>query len=113
MNTSPTSSGVNAPSGYKTSSDGMSSAARTIHDTAEDAQREVKDLKPTKLTDKNFGVKHTQWFADYSKAIETLGAGADAMCANITAFAGQLGGAGADYAANDARNAQNVRQSGQ
>ena len=112
MNTPPTGSGVTAPSGYKTSSDGMSSAARTIHDTAEDAQTDVKDLKPTKMTDKEFGTKHTQWFADYQKAIEQLGTGSDAMCGNLTAFATQLGGAGSDYAANDAQNASTVRQSG-
>ena len=114
MNTPPTNtSGVNAPSGYKTSTDGMSSAARTIHDTADDAQHDVKDLKPTKMTDKEFGTKHTQWFADYSKAIEQLGTGSDAMCGNLTAFAGQLGGAGANYAATDSQNVQTVSQPGQ
>jgi hypothetical protein len=113
MNTPPANtSGINAPSGYKTSTDGMSSAAKTIHDTAEDAQGEVKDLKPTKMTDKEFGVKHTQWFGDYSKAIDALGAGADAMCGNLTAFAGELGGAGATYAATDNQNAQTVSNSG-
>jgi hypothetical protein len=90
----------------------MSTAARTIHDSAEDAQRDTKDLKPTKMTDKEFGVKHTQWFADYSKAIDQLGAGSDAMCGNLTAFAGELGGAGAAYAANDSQNAQTVSNSG-
>lgn len=112
MNTPPAGSGVNAPSGYRTSTDGMNSAARTIHDSAEDAQHDVQGLKPTTMTDREFGTKHTQWFADYSKAIDQLGAGADAMCANLTAFAGQISGAGASYAASDTQNAQTVSQSG-
>jgi len=112
MNTSPAGSGVNAPSGYRTSTDGMSSAARTINDTAEDAQQEVKDLKPAKVTDKDFGTKHTQWFGDFSKAVEALGTGSDAMCANLTAFAGQISGASARYAATDQQNSQNLSQSG-
>lgn len=113
MNSPPPGPGVAAPSGYTASTDGMSSAARTIHDAAEDSQRDVKELKPTKLSDKDFGTKHTQWHADYTKAIEALGTGADAMCTNLMAFAGQLGGAGQAYAANDSRNAQTVSQSGQ
>lgn len=90
----------------------MNSAARTIHDTAEDSQRDVRELKPTKLSDREFGNKHTQHFADYSNAIEQLGTGADAMCANLVAFAGQIGGAGQTYAAGDSRNAHTVGGSG-
>lgn len=114
MNTPPANGpGVAPPSGYTTSTHGMSSAAGKIHDAAEDSQQAVKDLKPTKLADKEFGTKHTQWFADYSKAIEALGAGSDAMCANLSAFAGQLGGAGRAYASADSGSSQNVNQAGQ
>src|SRR2546426_2493996 len=110
MNTPPAGSGVAPPSGYTTSTDGMSSAARNIHDTAEDAEGVVQDLKPTKLADKDFGTKHVQWFADYAKAIDQLGAGSDAMCANLMAFAGQLGGAGRAYSSADSASTQNVNQ---
>jgi hypothetical protein len=88
----------------------MSSAARTIQDAAEDAQREVRDLKPTKLTDQDFGRKHTQWHADFAAAIEELGAGADAMCTNLAAFSGQLAEAGQTYSANDSQATQNFNQ---
>ena len=112
MNTPPANPGVAPPSGYQTSADGMSSAARRIHDGAEDSQRAVQDLKPTRLTDKEFGTKHTQWFAAYAKAVEQLGAGSNAMCANLIGFSGQLSGAGAAYSSNDGHNAQTVSQSG-
>ncbi|HEV2781457.1 MAG TPA: hypothetical protein VGX25_18910 [Actinophytocola sp.] len=112
MNTPPPGPGVAPPSGYRTSTDGMSSAARTIHDAAEDSQEDVRELKPTKMTDREFGTKHVQWHADFAKAIDELGAGADAMCANLMGFASQISGAGADYAATDSRNAQTVNQSG-
>jgi hypothetical protein len=113
VNTPPAGSGVAPPSGYTASSDGMSAAARTIHDAAEDSQQDVRDLKPTKMSEQEFGKKHTQWFGDFSAAIEQLGTGADAMCANLVAFSGQIGGAGQNYAATDARNTQTVSQSGQ
>lgn len=90
----------------------MSSNARTIHDAAEDSQQDVRELKPTKMTAQDFGTKHGQWHGDFSAAVDQLGTGADAMCANLIAFAGQISGAGQDYAATDARNVQTVDQAG-
>ena len=88
---------VAPPDGYTTDTGQMSSAGRTISDAAEDARGEVEDLKPTALTQADFGTKHTEWHADYAAAIEQIGAGATAMCGTLIAFAGQLGGAGATY----------------
>jgi hypothetical protein len=113
LNTPPPGPGVSPPSGYTASADGMNSAARAIHDAAEDSQHDVRELKPTKLADREFGTKHTQWFADYSSAVERLGSGAEAMCANLVAFSSQIGGAGQTYAAGDSRNTQTVSGSGQ
>jgi hypothetical protein len=115
VNTPPTNAGppVGPPSGYQTSTDGMSSAARKIHDAAEDSQGDIKGLHPTKLADKDFGTKHTQWYADYAASIDALGAGSDAMCTNLSAFSGQLGGAAGSYSANDGSSAASLSQSGQ
>jgi hypothetical protein len=99
MNTPPAhSGGVAAPDGYTTSTSHMSGAGRKISDAAEDAKDEVKDVQPTKLTDAEFGKKHTQWHGDYAAGIEQLGKGAAAMCDNLKAFAGQIGAAGQNYA---------------
>ncbi|OLF15635.1 hypothetical protein [Actinophytocola xanthii] len=94
--------GVAPPDGYTTDTGQMSGSARTVTNAAEDAQGEVKDLHPTELTAAEFGTKHTQWHADYAAAIEQLGAGAAAMCANTMSFGGQLGGAGQSYEATEA-----------
>ena len=102
MNTPPANSGgVAAPDGYTTDTGQMSGAGRKIGDAAEDAKGEVKDTQPTKLTDAEFGKKHTQWHGDYAAGIEQLGKGATAMCDNLSAFAGQIGGAGQSYANTD------------
>jgi hypothetical protein len=110
VNTPPPGTGVNAPAGYTASTDAMSSNARVIRDAAEDSQDAVRELKPTRMTDREFGNKHTAAFADFSASIDRLGTGADAMCANLTQFATQIGGASQAYAANDAQSAQNVSQ---
>lgn len=102
MNTPPTNAGgVAPPDGYTTDTGGMSGAGRTISDAAEDARGEVEDLQPTELTDAEFGQKHTQYHADYAKAIEELGQGAVAMCDTLMAFAGQIGAAGQQYASTE------------
>jgi hypothetical protein len=109
MNTPPTNAGgVAPPDGYTTDTGGMSGAGRNISDAAEDAKDEVEDLQPTKLTDAEFGQKHTQYQADYAKGIEQLGQGATAMCDNLASFAGQIGAAGQQYATTESGAAATV-----
>jgi hypothetical protein len=102
MNTPPANAGgVAPPDGYTTDTGQMSGAGRNIGNAAEDAKAEVEDTQPTELTDAEFGKEHTKWQADYAAAIEQLGQGATAMCDNLTAFAGQIGGAGAQYSSTE------------
>ncbi len=109
MNTPPTNpGGVAPPDGYTTDTGQMSGAGRTIGDAAEDARGEVEDTQPTELTEAEFGKKHTQWQKDYAAAIEQLGQGATAMCDNLTAFAGQIAGAGQSYSSTDSGAATTV-----
>ncbi len=82
-------------------------AATSAH-AAEDARGEVEDTQPTELTDAEFGTKHTQWQADYAAGIEQLGQGATAMCDNLVSFAGQIGGAGAQYSTTESGAASTV-----
>ncbi|HYH50611.1 MAG TPA: hypothetical protein VEG38_13780 [Acidimicrobiia bacterium] len=98
----PGSSGVAPPDGYTTDTGQMSTSGRNISNAAEDAQGEVEDLQPTELAAADFGKAHGEWHADYSSAIEQLGAGAIAMCTNLISFAGQLGGAVQSYETTDA-----------
>jgi hypothetical protein len=113
-NTSGGGTGVQAPDGYKTDTGQMSSAGRNINTKAEDAKDEVDEIKPAKVKAAEFGKheEHQAWHPDYSAAIEQLAAGATAMCDNLIAFAGNLGGAGADYAAQESAAQSNVSQSG-
>jgi hypothetical protein len=106
--------GVQAPDGYQTDTGQMSSAGRNINTKAEDAKGEVDEIKPAKVKAAEFGKheEHQAWHPDYSAAIEQLAAGATAMCDNLIAFAGNLGGAGADYAAQESAAQSNVSQSG-
>jgi hypothetical protein len=118
VNTPPSSNttnpGVQAPDGYRTDTGQMSSAGRTISTKAEDAKGEVAEVKPAKVQAAEFGqhADHQVWHTDYAAALEQLGAGATAMCDNLVAFAGQLGGAGSDYAAQEGANSNTVTQSG-
>lgn len=100
-NEGPGPGGVAPPDGYTTDTGQMSGAGRTINDAAEDAKDDVEDLQPTELTDAEFGTEHTQWYGDYAAAIEQLGTGAVAMCDNLVAFAGQVGGAGQTYSTTE------------
>ena len=93
--------GVAPPDGYTTDTGQMSTSGRTISNAAEDAQGDVEDLQPTELAATDFGTVHNEHHADYSAAIEQLGAGATAMCTNLMSFAGQLGGAGQSYATTE------------
>lgn len=104
--------GVAPPEGYTASTDSMSSSARTITTAAEDARGETDDLQPTRLTEADFGTEHTEHFTAYAAAIEQYGTAAQAMCDNLIAFAGQLGGAGASYAGTDQAAAQTVSSAG-
>lgn len=104
--------GVVAPDGYEAAADTMSTRGRTISNAAEDAQGDVEDLATTEVGSADFGTAHTEYHADYSASIQQLGEGASAMCTSLMSFAAQLGGAGADYAANDAAASQTVSQSG-
>ncbi|MCT2587396.1 WXG100 family type VII secretion target [Actinophytocola gossypii] len=97
----PGSSGVAPPDGYTTDTGQMSTSGRNISNAAEDAQGEVDDLQTTEVAAADFGKAHTEWHADYSTAMEQIGAGATAMCTNIMSFAGQLGGAGQSYESTD------------
>lgn len=127
MNTPPTSantpppsapppgpSGVQAPDGYKTDTGQMSSAGRNISTKAEDAKGEVDEVKPAKTQAAEFGqhADHQAWQKDYAAAIEQLGAGSTAMCDNLVAFAGQLGGAATSYTQQESAARTNVQQSG-
>lgn len=115
MNTPPPSANgpvVAPPEGYTASTDSMSSSARTITTEAENARGETDDLQPTELSEDEFGTAHTEHYAAYAAAIEQFGAGAQAMCDNLIAFAGQLGGAGQAYAATDQAATQTVNTSG-
>lgn len=109
-----TGGGVQAPDGYKTDTGQMSSAGRNINNKAEDAKGEVDEVKPTKLQAAQFGKldEHQAFHADYSAAIEALGTASVAMCDNLMAFAGQLGGAGQTYAASETSATNTVNQSG-
>jgi hypothetical protein len=106
--------GVQAPDGYKADTGQMSSAGRNIGNKAEDAKGEVDEIKPAKVKAAEFGKheEHQAWHPDYSAAIEQLAAGATAMCDNLIAFAGNLGGAGATYDAQESAAQSNVSQSG-
>jgi hypothetical protein len=109
MNTPPANpGGVAPPDGYTTDTGQMSGAGRNIGDAAEDAKGDVEDTQPTELTDQEFGKKHTQWQADYASGIEQLGTGATAMCDNLVAFAGQVGGAGQSYSTTETGAANTV-----
>jgi hypothetical protein len=110
MNTRPTNAGggVAPPDGYTTDTGQMSGAGRNIGNAAEDAKDEVEDTQPTELTEAEFGTKHTQWQKDYAAGIEQLGQGATAMCDNLVAFAGQIGGAGQAYTGTDSGAASTV-----
>lgn len=99
--TSTPSGGVAPPDGYTTDTGEMTGAGRVIGNAAEDAQGEVEDLQPTVLAQADFGTAHTEWHADYAAGIAELGAGATAMCTNLLAFAGQIGGAGSTYATTE------------
>jgi hypothetical protein len=101
-----------APDGYEAAADTMSTRGRTISNAAEDAQGDVEELATTEVGSADFGTAHTEYHADYSASIQQLGEGATAMCTSLMSFAAQLGGAGADYAANDAAASQTVSQSG-
>jgi len=104
--------GVVAPDGYEAAADTMSTRGRTINNAAEDAQGDVEDLATTEVGSADFGTAHTEYHADYAASIQQIGEGATAMCTSLMSFAAQLGGAGADYAANDAAASQTVSQSG-
>jgi hypothetical protein len=107
--------GVQAPDGYKTDTDQMSSAGRNITTKAEDAKGEVDEVKPAKVKAAEFGKheEHQGKHPEYSAAFEQLGAGAVAMCDNLISFAGNLGGAGSSYSEQESANANTVARSGQ
>lgn len=106
--------GVQAPDGYRTDTGQMSSAGRNINTKAEDAKGEVDEIKPAKVKAAEFGKheEHQAWHPDYAAAIEQLGTGAIAMCDNLIAFAGQLGGASTDYQSRDSTATSTVTQPG-
>lgn len=104
--------GVGAPDGYTTDTGQMSSAGRNINTKAEDAKGEVDEVKPAKVQAAEFGTKHQEWQKDYSAAIEAFGTASTAMCDNLMAFAGQLGGAGTSYDNNETGATTTVTQAG-
>lgn len=110
--TPPPGPGVQAPDGYTTDTGQMSTAGRTIKNSAEDAKGEVDEVTPAKVQQAEFGTKHTEWHGDYSAAIEALGTASVAMCDNLTSFAGQLGGAGQTYATTESGATSTVTQPG-
>lgn len=118
MNTPPPSSnttnGVAAPDGYKADTDSMSSAGRTISTKAEDAKGEVEEVKPAKTQAAEFGTHpdHQAWQKDYAAAFDQLGAGATAMCDNLMAFAGQLGGSSTSYTEQESSASTTVTNAG-
>ncbi len=107
-------SGVSAPDGYKTDTSTMGTAGKNISTKAEDAKGEVDDIKPAKTQKAEFGTHpdHQNYQTDYAAAFEQFGAGATAMCDNLVAFAGQLGGSSTTYAEQESTNKSTVQQSG-
>ncbi|WP_307831842.1 type VII secretion target [Prauserella cavernicola] len=105
-------SGVNAPGGYTAETGSMASQAQTINDAAEEAKDAVKDTKPAKVTEAEFGTAHSQYAADFSAAIEALGTGADAMCGSLISLAQGIGSAGEKYAAAESEQSSAANQSG-
>lgn len=112
MTSNSTSGGVAAPDGYTTDTDQMGTSGRNINNAAEDAQGEVEDLAETELSAEEFGKAHSDKHGDYSAAIQLLGEGANAMCANLMSFAGQLGGAGQTYSSGESSATSTVNASG-
>jgi hypothetical protein len=116
VNTPPTSanSGVQAPDGYKTDTGSMSSSSRTIHTKAEDAKGEIDDVKPAVTKAEEFGTHkdHQSYQKDYAAAFDQFGAGCEAMCANLMAFAGQLGGTATSYTQQQSAATTTVTQPG-
>jgi hypothetical protein len=105
---------VGAPDGYKTDTGTMSTAGKTISTKAEDAKGEVDEIKPAKTQKAEFGqhADHQNYQAEYAAAFDQFGAGATAMCDNLMAFAGQLGGSATAYSEQEATNTTTVQQSG-
>ncbi|GAB3436722.1 hypothetical protein [Actinophytocola sediminis] len=112
MTSNSSTGGVAPPDGYTTDTDQMSSSGRNINNAAEDAQDEIEDLSQTDLTGEEFGTAHTEKHTDYAAAIQLLGEGANAMCANLMSFAGQLGGAGETYSSGETAATSTVTASG-
>lgn len=106
--------GVQAPDGYKTDTGSMSSSGKKISTKAEDAKGEVDDVKPAKTQAAEFGqhADHQAYQKDYAAAFEQFGGGATAMCDNLMAFAGQLGGSSTTYSEQESTNKSTVQQSG-
>ncbi|MFF5986355.1 hypothetical protein [Prauserella flavalba] len=90
----------------------MASQAQTINDAAEEAKDAVKDVKPAKVTEADFGTAHTQYGADFTAAIEALGTGSDAMCGALISLAQGIGSAGKQYATAESEQAAAANQSG-
>jgi hypothetical protein len=116
VNTPPTSanSGVQAPDGYKTDTGSMSSSARTITTKAEDAKGEIDDVKPALTKAEEFGQHktHQTHQKDYAAAFDQFGTGTVAMCDNLVAFAGQLGGTATSYTEQQSSAKTTVTQPG-
>jgi hypothetical protein len=107
-------SGVQAPDGYKTDAGQMSSAGRNISTKAEDAKGEVDEIKPAKTQAAEFGqhADHQAYQKDYTAAFDQFAAGATAMCDNLIAFAGQLGGSSTAYTEQESAASSNVTNAG-
>ncbi|WP_298178314.1 hypothetical protein [Saccharomonospora sp.] len=105
-------SGVAAPEGYRAETGTMARESQKIHDEAESAQDEVKDLETAEVAETDFGKAHTQWGADFATAIAEIGKGANGMCASLLSLAGAIGSAGEQYEAAEAEQSATAAQSG-
>lgn len=105
-------SGVNAPEGYKAETSTMARESQKIHDEAESAEGEVKDLETAEVGEEDFGKVHTEFGADFIAAITETGKGAAAMCASLKSLAGSIGSAGEQYEAAEDEQAAAATQSG-
>lgn len=105
-------SGVSAPEGYRAETGTMARESQKIHDEAESAQGEVKDLEAAEVSETDFGKAHTEWGADFTTAIAEIAKGASGMCASLKSLAAAIGSAGKQYEAAEVEQSSTVTQSG-
>lgn len=98
--------------GYSTNTDTMSSSAKKISDSSTQLAKDLKDVSPTPIVDKEFGTAHTVHFNDYKAAVDEMGKGIQGMCATMESFASTVGSSGSSYAQTEGSNTTNFNNQG-